>query len=66
MRNEFLVDHYCNEAPSCTDCPLKEFIPICGKGWHIALDGNVKQMEAATLIFIGAKMLKEDEPRYEE
>lgn len=66
MTNKYMVDEYCTKQPICDYCPIKKFVPICGKGWHIAYEGNVKQQEAAMLIFIGAKMLKEDEPHYEE
>ena len=66
MTNEYMISQYCNEQPICDYCPIKKFVPICGRGWHVAMDGNVKQQEAAMLIFIGAKMLKEDEPHYEK
>lgn len=49
---------YCGKY-ACPHCPLKPYIPECGRGWHIALDGNIKQQEAALLIFVGAKTMQE-------
>ena len=66
LRIEFALNRYCTEQPICDYCPIKKFVPICGRGWHIASNGNIKQQDAAMLIFIGAKMLKEDEPHYEK
>ena len=56
-----LILEFCSSQSVCQNCPLKQFFPGCGRGFHIVYDGTDFELEASRLIIEAYNKLKEAE-----